>query len=341
MKKTILVTGGTGYIGSWIVKELLEKGYLVKVSVRDILNKAKYRHLFDIESQNSGTLEIFEADLIKSGSFDKAAVGCDIIIHTASPFILKVKNPLKDLIEPAINGTENVINAANKSKTIKKIILTSSVGAVYGDKIDIQNNNITCFTEEHFNTSSTLKHQPYEFSKVQAEKKAWELAKQQSQWELIVMNPSFVMGPPLSLNTKSESIKVMNNYLTGVYKSGVPELYFGFVDVRDVAKAHVHAIDNKTEGRHILVERVTDLLSFSNIIKSHFNDNYKLPKKTIPKWVLYLAGRFIGMNRKYISRNIGIPIQLNNSKSKEKLKLTYTPLEQTVKDMVDKINSKA
>jgi nucleoside-diphosphate-sugar epimerase len=339
MKKTILVTGGTGFIGSWIAKGLLEKGYLVKISVRDINQKEKYQHLLEISKSTTGTLEIFQANLLQAGSFDEAAQGCESIVHTASPFILKVKNPEKELIDPAVKGTENILEAANKSGTVKKVVLTSSVGAIYGDKIDIQKKGLSCFTEEHFNTSSSARHQPYEFSKVKAEKKAWEMVEKQSQWQLIVMNPSFVMGPPLNLNTQSESLKVFNKYLSGDYKSGVPELHFGFVDVRDVAKAHIFAVENEANGRHILVERVTDLLSFSNIIKEHGGDTYNLPKSFVPKWFLYVIGLFIGMSRKYINRSVGIPIQLDNTRSKKRLKLKYTPLEKTVKDMIDQIEN--
>ncbi len=339
MKNTVLVTGGSGYIGSWVVKGLLEKGYTVRMTVRDKSKKEKYEFLTDIADKNKGELEIWEADLLKKGSFDEAAVGCDSILHLASPFILNVKDAQLDLVDPAVKGTSNVLEAANKSNSVRKVILTSSVAAIYGDAIDMKNQHLSKFTENEFNTSSSLDHQPYSFSKVQAEKKAWEIAKQQSSWELIVVNPSFVMGPSLESISKSESIKFMRNILSGKFKSGAAELYFGYVDVRDVASAHIYCLENKAEGRHILAERVTDILSFSNLIEAEYKDKYKLPKSNNPKWVLSLIGSFFGLSRKFVKNNVGIPIQFDTSKSIEKLHLTYTPLQQTVRDMVDQMES--
>jgi len=339
MKNTVLVTGGSGYIGSWVVKGLLEKGYTVRMTVRDKSKKEKYEFLTDIADKNKGELEIWEADLLKKGSFDKAALGCDSIIHMASPFILNVKDAQLDLVDPAVKGTSNVLEAANKSNSVRKVILTSSVAAIYGDAIDMKNQHLSKFTENEFNTSSSLDHQPYSFSKVQAEKKAWEIAKQQSSWELIVVNPSFVMGPSLGSISQSESIKFMRNILSGKFKSGAAELYFGYVDVRDVASAHIYCLENKAEGRHILAERVTDILSFSNLIEAEYKDKYKLPKSNNPKWVLSLIGSFFGLSRKFVKNNVGIPIQFDTSKSIEKLHLTYTPLQQTVRDMVDQMES--
>ena len=186
MKHTILVTGGTGYIGSWVVKGLLEKGHTVRLTVRKKNKKEKYQFLTVIAGKNEGSLEIWEADLLRSGSFDEAAIGCDSIAHIASPFILNVKDAKLDLVDPAVKGTINVLEAANKSNSIKKVVLTSSTVAIYGDNIDMKKQNLSILTEEHFNTSSSLSHQPYPYSKVQAEKKAWEMVRQQSTWELIV-----------------------------------------------------------------------------------------------------------------------------------------------------------
>lgn len=335
MQQTILVTGGTGYVGAWIVKDLLEKGHTVRMTVRDKQKKHKFEFLQTLANQAPGNLEIWEADLLVPGSFDEAAKGCDSIVHVAAVFKLQIKDPRKDLLEPSLDGTINVLEAANKSGSVKKIVLTSSVAAVYGDNVDMKNQNITAFTEEHFNTSSSLQHQPYSFSKVEAEKKAWEMANNQSNWQLVVMNPSFVMGPPLNKNTGSYSISLVNDLLSGKLRIGVAELYFGFVDVRDVAKAHIYALENEAEGRHILVGHEMDLLSFSNIIKEHFGNKYKLPRSNNPKWLLNIIGGMFGITRKFVQKNVGIPIHFDASKSREKLGMRYTPIDKTVKDMVE------
>ena len=334
--KTILVTGGAGYIGSWVTKGLLEKGATVRVTVRDKSKKEKYQHLFDIAKDAKGEVELWEADLTKAHSFDEAAKGCDAIIHMASPFILDHKDPQKNLIDPALNGTKYVLSAANKSGSVKRIVLTSSVAAVHGDNIDMQEQGLTEFTEDVFNTTSSLEHQPYSYSKVLAEKEAWKIAKAQDQWKLVVINPSFVMGPALTEKSNSGSISFMTDVLTGKYKSGAPDLQFAYVDVRDVANAHILALENdNAEGRHMLVERVMTVLDMAKIIEAEFPKKYKLPKMKAPKFLITLLAPAFGITRKFVKRNVGYQIKFNNSKSINDLGLSYTPIEKSIKDMVD------
>jgi len=340
MTKTILVTGGTGYVGVWVVKGLLENGHSIRLAVRDKTKTGKYNYLADLANSSPGNLEIYQADLLKQKSFDIAAEGCDAIVHLASPFILNVKDPQRELVDPALMGTVNVLNAANHSSTVKKVVLTSSVVAIYGDAVDMKNQRLDKFHEGHFNTSSRLDHQPYPYSKTVAERKAWEMAEAQSKWNLVVLNPSFVMGPSLSSNSQSGSLKFMSEMLSGKYKLGAADVHFSFVDVRDVAKAHIYCLENQAEGRHILAERTIDMLSFANIIRAQFGNRYKLPKSVNPKWMISLLGSFFGLSREYVRNNVGHIIALDNSKSLEKLDLNYIPLEQTVRDMVNQMEEK-
>jgi nucleoside-diphosphate-sugar epimerase len=340
MNKTILVTGGTGYLGSWVTKGLLEKGYTVKLTVRDKNKTEKFRHLLDIEKDSDGKLEIHEADLLKEGSFDKPAEGCFAIMHIASPCTIRIKDPQKELIVPALNGTKNVLHAANKSSTVRKVILTSSVLSVYGDNIDMKKLGIPEFTEKQFNTSSSLSHQPYSYSKVLAEKEAWKIHDSQEKWKLVVINPSFAMGPSLTKASDSESLFFMKSMLSGKYALGAPDLVFGYVDVRDIAKAHILALENPdVEGRHILAERTISVYLFSQLIKAKYGKKYKLPKMQSPKFMLYLVGWMFGLTHKFIRNNVGYDIKLNSNKSREKLGLTYTPLEKTIEDMVEQMES--
>ena len=330
-----MVTGGTGYIGSWVVKDLLEKGYTVRLTVRNKTKIAGDDHLTKIAENTSGTLEIWEANLMKDGSFNEAAKGSDAIIHVASPFTLKVKDAQKELIDPALEGTRNVLAAASLSESVKRIVLTSSVAAVYGDNRDMSDSGLSEFTEEHFNYSSSLSHQPYSYSKLVAEKAAWEMHGLQDQWKLVVINPSFVMGPSLTQNSNSESLSFMNDMISGKFRMGVPHLEFSFVDVRDVAKAHVLALENEnTEGRHILAVQTLGVLQVAQLIKNKFGNKYKLPTMQIPKFVLYLIGWMFGLNAKFINRNVGYSVNLNTSKSRNQLGLKYTKLAKTLEDMV-------
>ena len=336
--KTIMLTGGTGYLGSYVAKELLGKGYHLRLSLRDPSKTHKYKHLSEIAQNSPGTLEPFEADLLKEGSFDQAAKGSDAIIHMASPFTLKFKDPVKELIEPAVKGTRNVLEAAKRSGTVKKVVLTSSVAAVHGDNIDMKEQGLAEFTEEHFNTSSSAKHQPYSYSKVMAEKEAWKIVKEQDQWKLVVINPSFVMGPPLSPHTRSESIQFLKDLISGKLFLGVPQLEFGFVDVRDVAKAHLLALEKEdSKGRYILAERVMRIWELRQMIAKLYPGKFrfKLPLMESPKFMIYLIGWAFGLTYPFIKRNVGYSIKLNNQRSLKELGLTYTPMEKTIKEMVE------
>lgn len=113
MKTKVLVSGGSGYVASWIVKKLLEEGHIVHTTVRNKEKTDKYQHLLDIERNSDGELKIFEADLLKEGSFKDAMKGCEFVFHTASPFFISgIKDAQKQLIEPALQGTRNVLDVS-------------------------------------------------------------------------------------------------------------------------------------------------------------------------------------------------------------------------------------
>lgn len=336
--KIILVTGGTGYIGAWVIKKLLEKNYIVRMTVRDKDQTHKYQFLQSMAEKGQGKLEIFEANLLTEGSFDKAAKGADAVIHVASPFTLRFKDAQKDLVDPALLGTRNVLNAATRSGTVKRVVLTSSVAAVYGDNIDMQKQGLKEFTEEHFNTTSSVSHQPYSYSKTIAEKEAWKLAELQSNWKLVVINPSFVLGPPLTGSSDSESLNLMEDILKGKFFMGAPELYFGFVDVRDVAEAHVFALEKEDAiGRHILAERTMSIVELTRILKKLYGKKYLLPIMKAPKTLLMIIGSLFNATPRFVKRNVGYPVRFNTTKSRKELGINYTPIEKTLKDMVEKM----
>jgi len=337
--KPILVTGATGYIASWIIKYLIEEGYSVHGTVRSLANKDKIAHLEEISEQGKGTLQLFESDLLKPGSFNKAMQNCELVLHTASPFFVQgIKDAENQLIKPALEGTKNVLETVKETETVKRVVLTSSVAAIYGDALDIKQTKEGFFTEEDWNSSSTIKHQPYSYSKTLAEKEAWKIVKQQKRWDLVTINPGFVMGPSLSKRVDSTSIDFIRSMVNGKFSSGVPDLYFSIVDVRDVARAHINAgIRENANGRHILVEDVKSTLEMASILKGKFHNKYKIPARKLPNFMLYLVGPFAGFKWKYLKRNLGISFKFNNNYSKEDLGIEYRPVSQTLIDHVEQL----
>ena len=331
--KPILVTGGTGYLASWIIKQLLDDGKEVRTTVRDLSQKDKSAHLTALAVKSKGTLTFFEADLLKKGSFAEAMAGCELVIHTASPFkISGLKNAQKELVEPALEGTKNVLESVNATESVKRVVLTSSIAAVYGDAADIQNTANGIFTEKDWNFSSSVGHQPYPYSKTLAEKLAWEMAGKQNRWDLLTINPGFIMGPSLSKRTDSTSIDIMIQLATGKFKTGVPSGEMGFVDVRDVAKAHILAGFSPTaSGRHICVSDQKTFLDMANIIKTNY-PKYPLPKGFVPKWLFWLIAPLAGFTRKYVKLNVGIDLKFDTSYIRKDLGIEFIPFEKTITD---------
>ncbi|MDO9614762.1 MAG: aldehyde reductase [Bacteroidota bacterium] len=331
--KPVLVTGGTGYLASWIVKQLLDEGYEVRTTVRKLAQKDKYAHLTALAVKSTGILQFFEADLLKKGSFVEAMAGCELVIHTASPFkISGIKNAQKELVEPALEGTRNVLDTVNATESVKRVVLTSSVAAIYGDAIDIQKTENGIFTEAHWNTTSSADHQPYPYSKVQAEKLAWQMAENQSRWDLIVINPGFIMGPSLTKRTDSTSVEIMIQMATGKFKTGVPSGNMSFVDVRDVAKAHILAgFTPNASGRHICTSADKNFLELANVIRADYPE-FPLPKGFVPKWLFGLIAPFVGFSRKYVKLNVGYDLRTDNNYIKKDLGMEFLPFEQTITD---------
>jgi len=327
----VLVTGGSGYLASWIVKRFLEDGYIVHTSVRNLKDENKIQHLKKLSAANENRLKFFEADLLVENSFAEAMQGCEVVVHTASPFFIDhIKDPLNELINPAVKGTQNVLNTVNQTETVKRVVLTSSVAAIYGDAIDVKNTENNIFTEEYWNTTSSVKNNPYPYSKTLAEKTAWEIEKAQNRWTMSVINPGFIMGPSLTSRNDSTSIGFLIKLVDGTFAMGVPDLYFGVVDVRDVAEAHFQAAKIKLQERHILVADTISVIDFCHILSDKFADDFKFPNRKLPNWLLYIFGPMQGVKANFVKNNMSVPMYFNNSKSKKNLKIKYRPINETL-----------
>ncbi len=334
--KPVLVTGATGFVAGWLVKKFLEEGITVHAAVRNPDKKEKVQHLDEIASKTSGSITYFKSDLLEPGSYAEAMEGCELVFHTASPFTNDFKDAQKELIDPAVNGTKNVLEQANKTDSVKRVVVTSSCAAIYGDAADCAQYPNNEITEEYWNTSSTITHNPYSLSKTLAEKEAWKIAGEQSRWDLVTINPSFVLGPFLNPKyTTSESFNIMKQMGDGTFKSGCPKMGVGVVDVRDLAVAHYQAgFVPEAEGRHIAHGHNSDFFSMSQTLAPKFGADYPIPKKIAPKWLIMLFGPMLNkaLTRKFIRQNINHEFKANNTKSREKLGVNYRPLKETMED---------
>ncbi len=334
----VLVTGATGYVAGRVIERLLREGLRVRATVRDASKRDRLQYLIDLADAGPGTLEFFSADLLTPGAFAEAMAGCRVVFHVASPFVLAVTDPRKQLIEPAVEGTRNVLEQANAEPSVQRVVLTSSCAAIYGDSIDLEQTPRGVFDEEVWNTSSRLDHQPYSLSKTLAEKQAWAIADAQDRWRLVVMNPAMVMGPGLRVHDGSESLNLMKQIIDGTMSSGMPDLRIGVVDVRDLAEAHLRAgFLADAEGRHVLVGTNASLLMLVDTLRDPKWSSLKLPKRIMPRWVLWMVGPMVGLSREVVKKNVGLPWKADNAKSIEKLGLHYRPLAETIQDFVQQI----
>lgn len=333
--KPVMVTGATGYVAGWIVKRLLEEGLTVHAPVRAPSDTKKTGRLSELAARLPGKLRFFKADLLSDGSYAEAMEGCGVVFHTASPFTLNIRDPQTELVDPALLGTRNVLDSVNRTPTVTRVVLTSSGAAMYGDNADLASCAGGPLTEGAWNTSSSLAHNPYAYSKTVAEKEAWAIVKKQSRWDLVTINPSFVLGPGIDPHATSESFAVIRQMGDGRMKAGIPDIGVGVVDVRDVAEAHVRAaFEPKAQGRYIVSGHDSTLLLVARALLPRF-EAYPLPRRVLPKWLVWAVGPLADKNttRRFVSRNVGWPWRADHGKSVRDLGMTYMPLEQTVQNM--------
>ncbi len=281
----VCVTGAAGFIASHVIVDLLDDGYAVNATVRDLANDKKRAHLDALNEQYPGKLTLFEADMLEPGSLDAALDGCDALIHTAAAVMLAAPEPQKQIIDVAVKGTQNVLDSVARTPSVKRIVMTSSIAAVMS--YDQQDRT---YTEDDWCTSDDIWVDPYGMGKTQSERLLWEFAdKHADRVQAVAINPSVVIGPPLAKHHIRSSLAFIRDLVGWTYPACAP-MRLHLVDVGDVSKGHVRALtSDKAAGHRIIFsDRELSMLEISKVLSR----KYKTPVRVLPKLVLYIAAYF-------------------------------------------------
>ncbi|HEY6795221.1 MAG TPA: NAD-dependent epimerase/dehydratase family protein [Kineosporiaceae bacterium] len=336
MSIPVLVTGGSGFVASHLVHTLLTRGYTVRASVRRMTDPAKVDPLYRLAAGQPGTLELVEADLLQPKAFDDVMDGCRYVFHVASPFLVpqQIRDARQDVLEPALDGTRNLLDSVNRTSSVQRVVLTSTVGAIFGDYADVLAMPDRVLSEDHVNTSSTLENNPYHYAKTVAERAAWEAVGAQDRWALVTINPGLVLGPSLTPASRSGSLFLMNELMSGYFFFGAPNFSFTVVDVRDVATAHLRAAEYPTAaGRYILARpEMVSFAQMARIIRSRHPARLLVPRHRVPDRAVRVLGPRFGLNQDYIRKHLGIRFTVDNRRSVQDLGISYRPVEETVLD---------
>jgi nucleoside-diphosphate-sugar epimerase len=286
---TVLVTGGSGFIGSRCILQLLAGGDTVRTTVRDLKREPQVRAMLEQGGVAAGDrLSFFAANLDNNPGWREAANGCDYVLHVASPFPPRLPQHEDDLIIPAREGTLRVLRAA-RDAGVRRVVLTSSFAAIgYGHTAQPD----APFDETVWTDPTRFDALPYVKSKTLAERAAWHFVSSEGgSLELSVVNPVGVFGPVLGADYAT-SILAVQRMMDGAMP-GVPRLWFGVVDVRDVADLHIRAMTSPAARGERFLATAGDFLSMldiARILKARMGAAaHRVPTRQIPNWLVRLA----------------------------------------------------
>jgi nucleoside-diphosphate-sugar epimerase len=326
---TVLVTGGTGFLGGWCVVQALERGHDVRTTVRDLRREAAVRQaVAKAGIDTGGRLAVLAADLTSDDGWAEAVAGCRYVLHVASPFPPEQPKYPDELIAPARDGALRVLRAALDTG-VERVVMTSSVAAVRGSR---QSSESAPYTEADWTDGDDTERTPYVRSKTIAERAAWELARQAGADDrLAVVNPGAIIGPPLS-DDHSTSLQAIQRLLDGM--PAMPRLGFTFVDVRDVADLHLRAMTEPAAGgeRFIAADEFLWTAEVAAVIRDRLGDAApKVPTRVAPNLLVRAMSLVDAGIRPYVN-DLGRRQWTSSEKARRTLSWVPRPIEDSIEN---------
>ena len=327
----VLVTGASGFIGLHCIAQLLQAGYQVRGSLRSRARESEIRNALSKVVNAENRLEICELDLLKDDGWDDAVSGCDYVMHVASPLLDREPKDQDEIIRPAQEGLMRAIKSSVRNK-VKRFVMTSSFSAIgYGHVKDV-------FDESHW-TDTTQKIGAYNKSKAIAEKAMWDYLdslKDEEKIEAVAINPTLVIGASLSDDVGTSNI-FLQKMLDGSYPV-VPKVHFGYVTVKDTAKAHVAAMTHPHASgkRFILAERCMWLYEVNKILRKH--GYKKAPIRQAPNLLMKFLALF-NNEASAIAGFVGKTKFTNSENAKNILKFSFENVEVGILEIAQQLES--
>jgi nucleoside-diphosphate-sugar epimerase len=327
-EQTVLVTGGSGFLGSWCLVELLRRGYRARTTLRDLSREGEVRAMVASQLDAGDRLSFVRADLMSDEGWPEAVGGCDFVLHVASPFPpVQPKDP-DEVIVPAHDGTLRVLGASLDAD-VKRIVLTSSVAAVRNPGALAAGRKLT---DEDWTDPDNPKLTPYARSKTIAERAAWEFMRSRgAEQRLVVVAPSAIVGPVLGPD-RSYSLQLIERLLDGM--PGLPRLGFSFVDVRDVAALEVAAMTAPEAGGTRLLAAGPSLWvsDVAQILRERLGqDARKVPTRRVPDFAMRMLAIFDASLRSVVG-DLGQLAHFSLESTTRRTGWTPRPVEQTFVD---------
>jgi dihydroflavonol-4-reductase len=325
MTGTILVTGGSGYIAGFLIRQLADLGWRIHTTIRDPSRQERLRAILGVPTPQ---LTIFTADLTADAGWAEAVAGCSHVAHVASPIPSGAIKHEDELIVPARDGTLRVLRSATAAG-VKRFVMTSSTAAVAYGRVRSGHR----YTEVDWTDPNYPGLPAYAKSKTIAERSARDwVANYGGGLEFCTVNPAIVFGPLMSRDF-SESIMVLKRTLEGAWP-GFPNVGFGLADVRDVADLHVRALNayGMANERFIASGPFYWMIELGRILRERLGaEAQRVPTKNLPNPLVRLAAFFDPMVRQ-VTGELGIVRELDAGHAKKILDWTPRSAEETLFD---------